>query len=210
MRTKYIINTLIVLLLAINTFIAQASVLTFDDLPPEKMFGGGDLFFGVVPDGYGGLNWSDNSAYFNATEDGGVTGFSNAPVSGDRIFAPGDTFDPVIISGETFNFIGAYFTASSNDGLNINVKGFNGATLLYDNTMIVNTSGPTWLELNQFGINRLEFISFGGVYNPDLTGTSDSAFYAMDNFTYSAVPIPSSIWLFSMGLIGLLKVATRR
>lgn len=200
-RIKYIIRMLITVSLVINACIVQATILTFDDLPPETIFGGGDLYFGIVPDGYGGLDWSDNSAYFNATVDGGNSGYSNATVSGGRIFSPGNIFDPVILSGATIDFIGAYFTAAWRDELNINIKGYNGLALLYEDNIIIDTAGPTWFEANQFSINYLEITAFGGIENPNLSG--DGAFYGMDDFTFN-IPEPSVILLLGSGLIGLI------
>ena len=199
MRLIYLSRMLVVISFVMSTCVAHATVLTFDDLPPETIFGGGDLYFGLVPDTYGGLGWSANSAYFNAAENGGNSGFSNSVVSGDRVFAPISLVGPIVISGETFDFAGAYFTAAWRDGLNINIKGYAGQRLLYDDTTVIDTAGAAWIEVNQLGVDRLEISSFGGVYNPVFAG-GDTADFAMDNFTFN-VPEPSVILLLSMGML---------
>jgi hypothetical protein len=77
---------------------------------------------------------------------------------------------------------------------------------IYDTTVIVDDDAPTYFNFNYVGIDRLEFNSFGGI-DAGTPGTGTQ--FAMDNFTYSVVPIPAAVWLFGSGL-GLLGWIRRR
>lgn len=52
-------------------------------------------------------------------------------------------------------------------------------------------------------IRRLEFEGFG-VLTAGTTG------YAVDNFSYSLVPVPAAVWLFGSGLISLIGLARHK
>jgi hypothetical protein len=183
---------------------ASAVVLTFDDLPDP---GAG---LSSVPNGYGGLNWS-NMGYMDpaARIAGGtnVPGYLNGTVSQpDVAFNGGGTL--AVVSDGTFTFNGAYLTGAWNDNLNVTVIGKLGAAQLYSQTVVVNTQTPTFFNFNYVGIDTLNFSSSGGTPH-GFTGGSGTQF-AMDNFTINNVPEPSSVALLSVGAIGLAITARRR
>jgi len=180
---------------------AQAAVLTFDDLTPTTSIN-------VIPNGYGGLDWN-LMPYVNAPIAAPLSGYNNGIVSGDYVaFSENNTLH-TITSSSTFDFNGAYLTGAWRDGLNINIKGYDGVTLLYDTTVLANSDAPTWYLLDYIGVDKLEFSSFGGVDNPAYSGTGTQ--FAMDNFTFnSTVPIPASVWLFGSGLLGLIGVSRKK
>lgn len=176
----------------------QAAVITFDDLPATEL--------DAVPDGYQGFNWGAshmvNVNYFHKDllPD---TGFENGVVSGDyaafNFLATTST-----ITGDQFDFNGAYLTAGWNDGLNIEVIGFLNNALLFTQTVVVNTSAAQWFDFNFVGINSLSLRVWGGT---SIDGTAGNDFFVMDNFTInepSAVPEPSSLALLLLGIAGIL------
>jgi hypothetical protein len=186
-----------IVLLSVIMFLvpnAIATVLTFDDLTPVVQFG-------TIHDGYGELDWSNmnyrNGNYIDAPNTGYYTGL----VSGDYV-AYNSSGAVASASNGTFDFTGAYLTAAWRDELQINVVGMQGAFVAFDQTVEVNTSGPTWFGFNYEGIDELIFTSYGGAQNPDFTAGS-GAHFAMDNFTYNAVPEPSTLLLFGTGIIGI-------
>ena len=97
---------------------AQAAVITFDDLPATEV--------DAIHNGYHGFHWGDDFmtsvAYIHKDTMPG-TGFETGVVSGDYA-AFNFLATTSIISGEQFDFNGAYLTAAWNDGLNIEVTGF--------------------------------------------------------------------------------------
>jgi hypothetical protein len=183
-----------------------AAVLTFDDLPDI-------VYSGVAPldpiGSYGGLAWS-NMAYGDPVElnfhidNIGSSGYSNGLVSTNHV-ASGNSNSG--ITGPTFNFEGAYLTGAWRDGLNINIQGYNGGSLLYDTTVVVDSTSATWFDFNYLSIDTLVFDSYGGTaHGYSASGLIlDGDHFVMDNFTYAYfhVPEPISFSLLCFGLVGL-------
>ncbi|WP_069791059.1 PEP-CTERM sorting domain-containing protein (plasmid) [Cyanobacterium sp. IPPAS B-1200] len=180
---------------------AQAVVLTFDDVTQGSS--------AEIPNGYGGLNWSNFWVLKGTSQPG--NGYEKGIVSGDYV-AFNSFANPAEITGSLFDFNGAFLTAAWNDGLSVLVEGFNSGTNLYSQTVVVNTTSPTWFDFNFLGVDRLRFSSFGGVQNPNLS-VSDTHF-AMDNFTFNetqAVPEPTSlIGILGLGAFGVISLRKRK
>src|SRR5262249_15759471 len=140
---KIIVSTF-VFLLALAAGSARATVITFDDLPTPA-FGGT-----LMPSSYKGLTWV-NMFYLNAaTNTLSPSGYNPAVVSPPNVAAMADDSigKSVLISGPSFNFNSASLTAAWRNGLSIRVRGYTGGvngTVLYDRTIVVGTSGPTFV-----------------------------------------------------------------
>ncbi len=188
------------LLLCLLTTSSQAAILTFDDistLPEESPV-----------NTYGGLTW-DNMGVVSANAMGGGYiggGYDNGTVSGDYV-AFNMYANPLTVSGSVFNFIGAYLTGAWNDGLSIDIVGRRNGADLYSQTITVDTTSATWFGFNFLGIDELIFTSYGGT-NAGNGGVG--IHFAMDNFTYSPVPVPAAVWLFGSGLLGLMGFSRRK
>jgi hypothetical protein len=156
--------------------------LTFDDLAPD----GGFL---AVSNGYGGLNWSNFLVVNAVTTESPGTGYQNGMVTPSNVIFDSDAEPAYITSAGLFNLDSAYLTAAWDDGLNLEVQGFNGTTLIYDNTYTLITSGPTLANFNYLGINKVNFIPYLG--SP---GSGRSSHFVVDNLTIS-VPEPSAVTL---------------
>lgn len=177
---------------------ATAVVLTFDDLPGPNLSN--------VPNGYGGLNWS-NMGYLNgATYTPSGSGYVNGTVSGTNV-AFNEFAQIAAASDGTFTFDGAYLTGAWNDGLNIEVDGLLGGVPLYSQIVVVNSTAPTWFNFNYAGIDKVTFNSSGGT--PHGYSSGSGTHFAMDNFTFNT-PEPSSLILAALGLIGLGVYGWRR
>jgi hypothetical protein len=180
-----------------------AAVIGFDDLPvnPTEL---------PIANGYAGLNWT-NFSYLNA-----VTFFSpNSGYPHGLVSAPNVAFNLAartadISSATPFTFNGAYLIGAWNNGLQVEVQGFQGASKVYDTTVTAApVSGPPQFFTFDFvGVTRLHFVPSGGVLQTGLSGSGEN--FGMDNLTISAVPEPSTFILLSLGVVAMAYSFWRR
>jgi len=173
---------------------SRGTVVTFDDLSET---GSGSYF--TAP--YQGLVWS-NFVSFNAVLSPpvfGTNGYYYGMVSASNAAANG-IGSPAEIdsSGTNFNFLSAYLTGAYNSNLNIEVKGFRGGNLLYDQTVVASATAPALFTFGYTNIDRLYFSNFGG---QPAFGTPSAPQFAMDNFTFDLVPEPSPLLLTAAALL---------
>lgn len=202
---RQVIKLLSLGLILVFSGVAQAVVVTFDDLP-RAVFG-----YGSVYDGYNGLNW-DNFGYVDSADSMwvGDSGFKTGRVSGDNV-AFNEWASASSANGSLFDFNGAYLTGAFRDGLVIQVEGFVNNILTYVETVIVDSDTATWFDFDFFGIDSLTFSSSGGVEVPGLAGSGTT--FVMDNFTFNevaAVPLPAAIWLFGAGFCMIAGLRRRK
>lgn len=177
--------------------VAQAAVLTFDDIAPIEGLA-------EIPDGYGGFTW-DNFYYLNGSNSiESDTGYDNGRVSGDYVSFNGFG-NQAIVSSSLFDFNSAYITGAWNDGLSVTVEGLNNGTTLYSTTVVVDTTSPTLVNFDFLGIDELRFTSFGGVEPDYLLDQGGGTQFALDNFTFNetVTPVPEPTLL-----SGLLAVSS--
>ncbi|MBX9789549.1 MAG: hypothetical protein K2Y37_11600 [Pirellulales bacterium] len=177
----------------------SAEILTFDDI--------GLLDHKPVPNGYGGLQWN-NMYYIN----GGTyyirpSGYLYGTVSGNYTALNWFANPAEVFAATPFNFKGAYLTAAWNDGLYIAVTGYRAGALTHSQLVVVPTYMPTFFDFNFGGVDRVRFEAWGGVgHNYGGTG----AYFAMDNFTFTAVPEPSTAAQISSAVAAAIFVGYRR
>jgi len=138
-------------------------VLTFEGLTTAT---GGSVQGVEVPAGYGGLNWFSYFDLMDVLKYGTDSGYQKGCVS-PRYVAYSAWEDPVMIGADQpFDFVGAYLTGAWRDGLKIDINGFRSGVLRYSRTVIVNSTYPTWIQLDYAGVDRVQFDSYEGVENP--------------------------------------------
>jgi hypothetical protein len=162
-----------------------AALLTFDDLSPGAWPAPG---YSVIPNGYGGLSWN-NFFVLDGFDLDTTYGYHAGVVSPSNVaFNIGGTTASIAESGGLFKVESGYLTAALNldTSLDIQVQGFFGTALLYDNTYTVNRTAPSLINFNYVGVDRVTFIS------------SPAQEFAMDNLMI-AIPEPST---FALGVVG--------
>jgi hypothetical protein len=175
------------------------ATITFDELTPSTH---GDL----IPNGYAGLQWNNFYVLNAVSYIDNPSGYQNAVVSANNVAFNGFG-DPSMVSATAFDLNSAYLGAAWNDGLQVEVQGFVGATLTYDNTYTVNTTGPTLINFNYLGVDEVSFIASGGTLHPGYTGSGTQ--FAIDNLTLTLVPEPTLFGLVGLGAAALMSARPR-
>jgi hypothetical protein len=212
-----------------GTAAAQTTVVTFDDLhtadyltnngvvspqpavalPPAPVF-----------NGYAGLNWNsfyaidgslvsdqlDNAAPPNSVVSQFNTALSYSTNAG-------------INSSTPFNLVSGYFNSLNTFNLTLEVLGYNGNTLLYDEIYTLAPTDqsvltqyfsnsvnlcfspmPQLLNLNMNGITDAQFLVYGGA---QARFNASGGILAVDNLTYTPTPEPADWALLAFGGAGL-------
>jgi hypothetical protein len=171
-------------------------LLDFDDLST-----GPAGSYAVIQNGYGGLQWSGFGA-INATLLSPPDGYLAGMISPDNVAFNDDEYDrrASISSGNVFNLDSAYLTAQVVEGMQVEVQGFAGNQLTYDNTYTLSATTPSLINFNYDGITQVEFIPLNPV-----------TIFVMDNLTVTAVPEPNPSMLLSLGVVlSSLRVLKRK
>jgi hypothetical protein len=167
--------------------LAQATVLTFEDLSGNVTT--------PISDGYGGFNWNSAASVISITKDFHPgSGYQVGTIGNISVFnAYGSTPTNIDWADQngTFTFNGAQFTSAWYDQ-QLTFKGYKDGNELYSQTYSISTVTPLLIELDWFGIDRLQI-------------NSTNAHWDMDNFTFNGsapVPEPSTFLLLGAGLLG--------
>ena len=186
---------------------AQATVLTFEDLPPISNYA-------PIPNSYGGFNW-DNFSYRNGSDPAiSRTGYDTGRVSGNNV-AYNSSGNPAIVNDGVFNFNSAYLTAAWNDGLSVTVEGLRNGSLLYSKNVVVDTKKPTLVNFDYLDVDAVRFTSSGGTEPDYLINKGGDVQFALDNFTFNetpkSVPEPTLVLaLLSVSTVGVGSMLKRK
>ena len=211
---------LLIIFFTLHPFSARSqTVVTFDDLQET----GSGAFFSYQYQGYQGLIWNNilcnNAILFTNLPVGytyvtnGLTGnfYGMVSASNVAVLVGGDNFVPnseIDSPGTNFDFFSAYLTGQYNSNLNIQVQGFNGTNLVYDETKVVSATNATLFTFNYLNIDRLYFNSSGG--EPAFGTVGEPGTFIMDNFMFEFIPEPSTFLLAALGSVSLVALLKRK
>ncbi|KQT31941.1 hypothetical protein ASG29_08710 [Sphingomonas sp. Leaf412] len=158
--------------------------------------------------GYTFTNWAvvDGPGY-------GASGYANVITSGQQSACGcasdfGEIYSS-ISNGTAFDLIGGNFASAWNDGATLLVEGYRGASLLYSQSFVLNTTGPSALTFGFTGIDLVNFSISGGTPS-GLSGSGN--YFGVDDLQLAAssgVPEPATWALMIMGF-GAAGAALRR
>jgi len=191
---------------------AAAATLNFEGLD-----GSGNQ---AVPNGYGGLNWTNFYVYDAVNDPGNLShsGYEVAWVSQNNVaFSAFPTERPTeTISSDTlFNLNSAYLTSVWRDNLQVRVIGSLAGVPVptYDNTYTLSATAHTLETFNYVGIDSVEFIPSGGTFH-DGYKFDAGPYFAMDDVNIDlvqlfAVPEPGT-WLAAALALGVIGFSQRK
>ena len=182
------------------------TTLGFDDLAATSSFA-------IVPDGYGGLNYS-NVDYINQSYLPG-SGYDLGTVSPpNAAFNAFGNVASITTQSGFLDFDSVDLTAAFIPGLSVTVDGYNtnvSSSPIYTRTVTLDTASPTLFDFDSggdfTGVNKL-------VFTPAAVPAGTE--FALDNFTFTpttigaSVPEPTSLLLAAIGIAGALLLGVRR
>ena len=188
---------------------AASTTINFDNLDGST----GDQ---VVPNGYGGLNWTNFNVYDAVNDPGNLShsGYEVAWVSQFNVaFSafPNQRPTETISSDTIFNLNSAYLTSVWRDNLQVRVIGSLAGVPLptYDNTYTLSATANTLETFNYVGIDSVEFIPSGGTFH-DGYKFDAGPYFAMDNLDVD-VPVPEpGTWVAAALALGVIGFSQRK
>jgi len=199
-------------LLALTTILALPTWVEAIPLPIVVDFEG--LGAGVVPDGYGGINWNGDWSGVDAGGNAAAVGTTSTPglVCTGGIACYDTFFD---FQNGNKAVYGALFWAPDvpADTYYVNFELYNLGAFVHSSSLLYLSSIPTFLWSGF--TNEFENVYFGAVdrvaIRTNFVGANNGPLFLMDDLTYvNKVPEPGMLLLVGLGLLGTAARARRR
>jgi len=164
-----------------------ADIINFDD--PDAS--AGDIVLDSLSP-YHGFNWTNFSVYTNTP---GFPGFNNGIVSApNAAYGGGQNFGtsvtPVVgaISAATpFDFVSGYLGSGYYDDLGVTVEGLLNGTVVFSQTVTVNTEQAQLFTFDFDGINEVDFfgVTNASTTDPYSCGSFNCTQFTLDDLTFA-------------------------
>lgn len=166
--------------------------------------------YNQVPNGFDGMNWINmwelSSSWVSIFGPSGYLNFSPQPKNVGYSFGGLPvTFSSVGLT--PFELTSANMDAAWFDNLNLEVLGYLGGVLEYDQNFTLQETGPQDLQFGDVTVDTVEFITSGGTQHPNLNG-SGTQFAVSDIVINGALPDAGTTALLlglSAGALGLVR-----
>jgi len=166
----------------------------------------------VIPNGYGGLQWSNmevvNNTYFPDLAWGAEAGMVSPSSVAFNAYG-----NPATVSSSTpFLLDSVYLTGLWNDGLNVQIDGYLSGQLVYSAVEVVSATSPTLATMPGYAVDTVVFSSSGGTHHAAYTNGFGTDFVA-DNLIFTPgplVPEPPTIAPAVVGIVAATIVVRRR
>jgi hypothetical protein len=173
---------------------AEPIVVTFESLEGQ----------GLVPDGYGGINWGANWVYYDWAQEPYTPHSGKVRVAiADGLRGPTGRHPQFSSNSPNMRFDGAWFAGSDVEfgGVFVQFLLFNDGSLVGNTGALPVTSRPAFLPSGYIGAVDAVEVRSGFLGSPQST---PNAFWVMDDVTYSVAPIPepTSLVLLGSGALG--------
>jgi hypothetical protein len=199
--------------LTFMTLLAVACLCSITTLASPVVYTFDDLLGWPWPNPYGGLNWNNflPENVPTVTAEFGPSGYQADMISSPNVVYNGSGNPAAISSSNPFDFDSAYMTSAIMDNLQLEVKGYLGGILKYDNFYILSATSPQLIHFNCFGVDTVNLITSGGTPH-GYPGFFPGEEFAMDNLTIdlNPVPEPSTSALCILGIMVILVYSHKR
>jgi hypothetical protein len=170
---------------------ASGLTITFDDLPSPT-----PPALPLIPSGYQGFDWGLMQYFDPIAHIAGASGYHGGLASSPHVAFNNGGNDVTVTSATPFDLVSVSLAAAWNDGLQVRIQGFLGASLAHDVTVnpiysATLGAGAQVFQLGFTNVDRLLFSSFGGVDVPGDGGAGTH--FVLDNMV--VVPEPSAVVL---------------
>ena len=171
--------------------------------------------YNAIQSGYAGMNWNNlielNAQNYSFNPSGYLNGNTSSPNVAFNAYGSPASFYSVGLT--PFALTSAEFTAAWFNNLNLEVEGYLGGHLVYDQNFTLQETAPQDLQFGSVMVDTVNFFTSGGTPAPGVIGSGTQ--FALDDLivngsSVNGAPVPDAgatalLLGLSAGAIGLIR-----